>query len=283
MLRDTVWSDLLRVSIIELEEKKVLIRNYPNYQRNLSVFENLMEIASKYDCVAFRQIDQDISEFRFPAHYYEETTDQGSSMGGYKMSVDEGGEEEKVVINRANKLKQDKQKMRKLLRILIVWGKNFKHKGVDYQFSYTSGFLKLAHRLINMMSLEKAFWIVVGMVRQYPRLWCLEESTLLDDAKSLFRFELTVIRSILEANFPSVSRKLYELGISPESLVYEQITSLYSNVFHSDTLFRIWDQMIFYFNMNDQKSKKKGIWMILAPAILIISQKKDEILKCRTV
>jgi len=26
-------------------------------------------------------------------------------MGGYKMSVDEGGEEEKVVINRANKLK----------------------------------------------------------------------------------------------------------------------------------------------------------------------------------
>jgi len=54
MLRDTVWSDLLRVSIIELEEKKVLIRNYPNYQRNLSVFENLMEIASKYDCVAFR-------------------------------------------------------------------------------------------------------------------------------------------------------------------------------------------------------------------------------------
>lgn len=53
-------------------------------------------------------------------------------------------------------------------------------------------------------------------------------------------------RAILEANFPSVAKKLQELGISVESLVYESITSLYSDFFHSETLFRIWDQIIFY-------------------------------------
>jgi hypothetical protein len=63
--------------------------------------------------------------------------------------------------------------MRKLLRILVVWGKTFKYKGVNYQFCYPTGFLKFAHRLINLMSIEEAFWIVIGMVRQYPRLWCL--------------------------------------------------------------------------------------------------------------
>ena len=74
----------------------------------------------------------------------------------------------------------------------------------------------VALRLINLMRVEEAFWIVVGIVNQYPRLWCLAESSMLDDAKSLFRFELTSIRSILEANFPSVSRKLYELGLPIE-------------------------------------------------------------------
>jgi hypothetical protein len=29
-------------------------------------------------------------------------------------------------ISRVNKLKRDKQQMRKLLRVLLVWGKNFK-------------------------------------------------------------------------------------------------------------------------------------------------------------
>ena len=117
--------------------------------------------------------------------------------------------------------------MRKLLRILVVWGKTFKYKGVNYQFCYPTGFLKFAHRLVNLMSIEEAFWIVIGMVRQYPRLWCLQESSLLDDAKSIFRFEHTVVRAILEADFPKVAQKLYDLGLPVEILIYDSLTSLY--------------------------------------------------------
>jgi hypothetical protein len=50
---------------------------------------------------------------------------------------------------------------------------------------------------------------------------------LLDDAKSIFRFEHTVFRAILEANFPEVAQKLYDLGLPIEVLIYESITSLY--------------------------------------------------------
>jgi hypothetical protein len=50
---------------------------------------------------------------------------------------------------------------------------------------------------------------------------------LLDDAKSIFRFEHTVVRAILEADFPKVAQKLYDLGLPVEILIYDSLTSLY--------------------------------------------------------
>jgi hypothetical protein len=35
------------------------------------LYENFYDISSKYDSIAFRQIDQDISDFKFPAYYYD--------------------------------------------------------------------------------------------------------------------------------------------------------------------------------------------------------------------
>lgn len=34
-----------------------------------------MELSQKMDCISFRQIDQDISDFKFPAYYFEEKMD----------------------------------------------------------------------------------------------------------------------------------------------------------------------------------------------------------------
>ena len=96
---------------------------------------------------------------------------------------------------------------------------------------------------------------------------------MLDDAKSNFRFEFTVLKAILEVNFNPVARKLYQLGLPVESLVYDSMTSLYSDFFHSDTVLRIWDLLIFYFNTSDQSSKRRGIWLLLDPTLLIISMK----------
>ena len=107
-----------------------------------------------------------------------------------------------------NKLKQDKYRMRNLLRQLLVWGKTFKKEKKSYQFCYPTGFLKFAHRMLNLMGTEDAFWIVVGLVRHYPRLWCLEESSLLKNTKTCFRFEATVIRAAVDLNHPAVARRL---------------------------------------------------------------------------
>lgn len=99
--------------------------------------------------------------------------------------------------------------MRKLLRILLVWGKTFEKSKVKYQLCYPTGFLKVVHRFVNLMPIEDAFWILVGFIREFPRLWCLQESSMLDDAKSNFRFELTIFKAILKVNFPQVTQKLY--------------------------------------------------------------------------
>lgn len=180
-------------------------------------------------------------------------------------------------------MKQDKYRMRSLLRALLVWGKTFRYQGTSYQFCYPTGFLKFAHRMLNLMDIESAFWIVVGLVRHYPRLWCLEQSALVGDTKSVFRFEHTALKAAIEVNYPEVAKKLYLLGLPLELLVYESLTSLYSDQFHSDTLYRIWDLMIFYMNTNDRTTKRRGVQLILAPALLIISEKADQIVKSQTI
>ena len=236
------------------------------------MFDHYDLFQQQYDSVAFRQIDEDIRDFKFPAFYYEETIDQNQhNLNGDDLEHPK---------DRVNKLIYDKQQMRKLMRILLVWGKSFSIKGVKYQFTYSTGFLKVAHRFLNIMpSIEEAFWILVGIIKEYPRLWCLKESSLLDDARSNFRYEMTVMKAILNVNFPQVADKLYELGIPIESLVYDSMTSLYSDYFHSDILLRIWDQMIFNFNTSQ---KKRGIWMILAPAMLMIAMNSKKISNART-
>ena len=165
-------------------------------------------------------------------------------------------------------------------RPFVVWGKTYRVKGIPHLFSYPTGFLKVVHRFINLMTIEDAFWILVGLVKEYPRLWCLKKSSMVDEAKSHYRYEMTVMRAVLEINFPEVAHKLYQLGISVESLIYDSMTSLYSDYFHSECLLRIWDQMIFNFNTSQ---KKRGIWLILAPSILVIAMKQKAIVDARTV
>jgi len=75
------------------------------YQKTLSPFENLLEISSKYDSVAFRQIDQDISDFKFPAYYFEESVDQGAQGAEHFNNMPKVS----GPITRINKLKHDKQ------------------------------------------------------------------------------------------------------------------------------------------------------------------------------
>ena len=79
--------------------------------------------------------------------------------------------------------------------------------------------------------MEDAFWTLVGLIKKYPRLWCLSESSMLDDGKSNFRYEFTVFKAIVEVKFPEVWQKLYQIGLSVETLVYDSLTSLYSDCF----------------------------------------------------
>jgi len=168
----------------------------------MSVFEHFVELGKQYDCIAFRQIDQDINDFKFPASYFEATLDQSlqSNMALFNnMPAAEGK------YSRECKLLHDKKLMRTLLRAFLFWGKRFKFNKKDYQFCYPTGFLKVIHRFINLMSLEDTFWIIVGIVREYPRLFCLEASTLLGESKSLYRHEFNCIRASLDVHFPKVA------------------------------------------------------------------------------
>lgn len=70
-LRVKIWADLLKIEVLESEEVRVLKKKgQPVGDRG--VYETLKEMAMRQDCLAFRQIDEDIEGYEFPAQFGED-------------------------------------------------------------------------------------------------------------------------------------------------------------------------------------------------------------------
>jgi len=179
-------------------------------------------------------------------------------------------------------MKEEKRKMRHILRAQMIWSRGEKVQGLPASYGYTKGLLRVIQRLLNIATEEEAFWLLNGIVRSIPRLFATNQSCLEGGRQSIMRNEMTIFKAILRENLPSVCDKLKLLGVSVEFLVYEPITSLYANYFASDVVLRLWDQIIFHMTTQDKDEKKRGIWFILAPAYLIFLEKKGEIENAKT-
>jgi hypothetical protein len=74
-LRSVIWRELLKVKIIEIEQIKKFqnsrFKAYHQYDKSMTVFENFKAISDKIDCLAFKQIDEDVRKFKFSNAYME--------------------------------------------------------------------------------------------------------------------------------------------------------------------------------------------------------------------
>ena len=95
---------------------------------------------------------------------------------------------------------------------------------------------------------------------------------------------MTTFKAMLEKYLPEVFNKLHEYGFPIEFLVYKCMTSFYTNYFTSDMVLRLWDIIIFNFSSGGSKEeRKRGLWWILAPAFLVLEEKKAFIEKTTSV
>jgi hypothetical protein len=92
---------------------------------------------------------------------------------------------------------QDKSRIRRILRAMLLWSKGRKINGKPFGFGYTLGLVRITHRLLQIAKEEEAFWILNAMIRANPRLFSMTESSLEGDRLSLMRTELTIFKSIL--------------------------------------------------------------------------------------
>ena len=60
------------------------------------------------------------------------------------------------------------------------------------------------------------------------------------------RNEMTIFKAILRENLPDICDKLRLLGLPVDYLIYDSLTSFYSNYFSSDVVLRLWDLIIFF-------------------------------------
>lgn len=93
--------------------------------------------------------------------------------------------------------KQEKRKMRDILRVLIMWSRNKKDEGQIISFSYTKGLMNIVQRLLTIADEEDAFWLLNGIVRMIPRLFSTNESCLTGGRISVMRNEMTAFKAIL--------------------------------------------------------------------------------------
>ena len=143
--------------------------------------------------------------------------------------------------------------------------------------------MEIIQRLLAITeSIEDTFWIMVGIVRAFPRLFNVKKSLLEEDTKSMMRYELIAFRTLVEKNLPEVHKKLKELGLSVEILIYRSIESMYSSFFKSDVVYRLWDQIIYNLSLGDKIERKRGLWWLLSPAYIILDSRKNRLVQAKS-
>ena len=124
-LRPTIWKELLKAEIVEVEEiqnfKDAYGSQFP-YDKTKTLFSNYTQISDKSDCLAFKQIDEDVGKFHFGNSYQDNSHNP----------------DEKDLIQRT-----EKYQMRSLLRVLILWSKQRKLSGADVCITYGDGFMRI--------------------------------------------------------------------------------------------------------------------------------------------
>ena len=221
-------------------------------------------LAEQMDCLAFKQIDEDVEKFSFANDYFEDTD--------YQSEV--------VMVQRS-----EKNQLRTILRALILWSRRLKINDEDCCITYGDGFIRIIQRLITITeSEEDCFWILTGLIRSFPRPFAIRSSVLDSDIDSCMRYELTTFKAMLEKYLPAVHNKLQEYGFPVEFMVYKCMTSFYANYFTSEMVLRLWDIIIFNFSSGQtNEERKRGIWWILAPAYLILQEKEQLIINATSV
>ena len=185
-------------------------------------------LAEQMDCLAFKQIDEDVEKFSFANDYFEDTD--------YQSEV--------VMVQRS-----EKNQLRTILRALILWSRRLKINDEDCCITYGDGFIRIIQRLITITeSEEDCFWILTGLIRSFPRPFAIRSSVLDSDIDSCMRYELTTFKAMLEKYLPAVHNKLQEYGFPVEFMVYKCMTSFYANYFTSEMVLRLWDIIIFNFS-----------------------------------
>lgn len=73
-LRVRLWKELLQTKIIEQEQIKNFKKAYPNYNYNNkdSLYNNYLEMSQGLDCLAFKQVDEDILKYETIDSYLQD-------------------------------------------------------------------------------------------------------------------------------------------------------------------------------------------------------------------
>jgi hypothetical protein len=135
--------------------------------------------------------------------------------------------------------------------------------------------MRIITRLLSLSSSEEdVFWVLSGLIRNFPRPFCVNNSMMIEDCKSVMRYEIIAFKALVKSRLPAVSEKFNQFGIPLELCVYNSFLSFWADFFPSEHVLRMWDIQFFHFSLKDRSERKRGVWYLLAPAYLILRDRE---------
>ena len=189
-LRVIIWKAFLCSDNQAQGEIENFRKGYPeyNYNPSKSLYANYLEMSQNLDCLAFKQIDEDVFKY--------ETIDS------YLQDCETKYERDLI-------LREEKRSLRNLLRALILWSKETKLDGKQCIISYGTSMMDMIQRMNAITNSEQeCFTILIGMIKAFPRPFAVEQSILLEKCENMMRYEMTALKTMVEHSLPQVYEKL---------------------------------------------------------------------------
>eukprot|EP00347_Sterkiella_histriomuscorum_P017570 403348829 len=270
-LRVSLWKDLLRRTINETQmyayfKKK---QEYQEaYNGNISNYENLKVFSCMRDCMFYKQIEEDIKDFKFPDGYLKHQ-----------------------ILFKQDRQEQERLCMYNIFKAFTLWGYEFCQRRQKI-ICYNKGMIAIVQRLLTIMNEEDAFWSLVGIVKAFNNLFIFDFKEPKEDMinqyqvysptisrRVLFKNEMNILTCLIQLHYSQIYEHLKSLSVPIDYYFYDSFTELFTSDFSSDIILRLWDMVVFNLSTNTVDNRKRALWYLLAVPLYMIQANMEGILK----
>lgn len=120
------------------------------YNRNISAYANMKNLANDRDSQFYKLLEEDIKNFKFPQNYQKKSEHL-----------------------RQDKLEEERLSLYQIMKVYDFWATEYYQRKSKVLF-YNRGMLAIVQRFLTIMAEEEVFWMLIGIVKSFNKFWIFD-------------------------------------------------------------------------------------------------------------